>query len=115
MYANDCKRVGLAFTIALTFIIFASGASAQTLNLVAPSLANVSGALTARFGVTVEALPILKGELQDGAELVLKCEAELHKGSEFWFDQGISAASFKSALKFDSLTRTFTIDRKSVV
>ncbi len=109
MHTNDCKRLGLIFVIALVVIISASGALAQTLNLTAPSLANVSGALTARFGILVEEMPILKGELEDGVELVLKCEVELYKDNEYWLDQGVSVASFKSVLKFDALTRTFTM------
>jgi hypothetical protein len=109
MHTTRCKRLGLIFPIALIVIIFASSALAQTLSLMAPSLANISGALTARFGVIVEEIPILKGELEDGAALVLKCEVELHKENEYWLNKEISAASFESVLKFDALTKTFTM------
>jgi len=109
MHIDDYKRFGPALAAALVVIIFATGAFAQTLSLMAPSLANVSGALTARFGVTVEEKPILKGELMDGAELVLKCEVELYNENDYWLDQQLSSSTFESTLKYDALTKDFTL------
>lgn len=103
------KNIKLAWLSALAVLILASVAAAQTLNLMAPSLANSSGQLTARFGVTVEEKPILKGELEDGAELVLKCEVELYEGNEYWLDHQIAEATFESSLKFDALTKEFVM------
>jgi len=109
MSTTDYTRLTTGLASALVVLIFASGAFAQNLSLTAPSLANVSGVLTARFGVVVEEKPILKGELQDGAKLVLRCELELYKGNEYWFDWQISSASFESVLKYDALTKAFTL------
>ncbi|MBI9079415.1 MAG: DUF4390 domain-containing protein [Pseudodesulfovibrio sp.] len=109
MSITDCTRLTTGLAFALVVILFSSGAFAQNLSLLAPSLANISGVLTARFGVIVEEKPILKGELLDGAELVLKCELELYTVNEYWFDQQVSFASFESALKYDALTKDFTL------
>lgn len=99
-------RLGIS---CLAICIFATAALAQTLSLKAPSLANENGALIARFGVVVEDEPILKGELEDGAELTLKCEVELHEKNEYWLDRKIASTTFLSTLNFDALEKEFTM------
>lgn len=93
----------------LAVLIFAAAAHAQTLSLLAPAIANVNGSLTARFGVTVEELPILKGELEDGVELVLNCNIELSEVMDYWVNSGIASNRFKSTLKFDPLTKEYVM------
>jgi hypothetical protein len=110
MRTHDSLRAGLlpAF-ILLTALLMAGDALAQSLSLVAPTLANVHGRLTALFGIVVEEKPILKGELEEGAVLVLKCEVNLLEPSDYWLDRKISEVHFKSRLSFDPLTREFVM------
>ena len=109
MRTRECIPTRLAAWAFLAVLLFAATASAQTLSLMAPSLANVQGRLTALFGVTVEEKPILKGELEDGGVLVLRCEVVLSEPNAYWFDQTISEVDFESVLRFDPLTREFTM------
>lgn len=97
----------LAFAFAFAAFLLADAARAQGLSLKPPSLANVHGRITARFGVTVEELPILKGELEDGIELVLTCDVGLFRVNSYWLDDRLAAAAFVSTLGFDPLTREY--------
>ena len=103
------RRFGACFLTVSTILIFVGIAFAQSLSLMAPSLANVDGKLTARFGVTVEDKPVLKGELEDGAELVLKCTVKLFKANDYWLDSELSSSQFESMIRFDALTREFVM------
>ena len=110
----DFKRAGafpaVLFPAALLAVLILTGvAMAQSLSLKAPTLANVNGRLTARFGIVVEDRPILKGELEDGAVLVLKCEVRLLEPRDYWLDREISEVRFQSRLNFDPLTREFVM------
>lgn len=109
MNTNVCKRSSAVLTACAILLIFAVGAYAQSLSLMAPSLANVHGRLTARFGVAVEEFPVLKGELEDGAVLELKCEVGLFKQSDYWLDGEVSTDEFHSVLAYDALTKEFTM------
>lgn len=111
MENNDPKRsrVWRAILVGLTVLLLATAARAQTLSLMAPTIANDNGALTARFGVTVVEKPILKGELEDGAELILKCTVELFEVAHYWMDSTVSSAHFESIIKFDRLTKEFVM------
>mgnify|MGYP001773799103 CR=1 FL=1 len=93
----------------LAVLILAGVALAQSLSLKAPTLANVNGRLTALFGIVVDDRPILKGELEDGAVLVLKCEVKLLEPRDYWMDRDISEVRFQSRLSFDPLTREFVM------
>jgi hypothetical protein len=93
----------------LAVLILAGAAMAQSLSLKAPTLANENGRLTARFGIVVEDRPILKGELEDGAVLVLKCEVSLSEPRDYWLDREITEVHFQSRLSFDPLTREFVM------
>jgi len=95
--------------VALAVLLLAGSALAQNLNLKAPSLANMHGRLTVSFGVTVDELPILKGELEDGATLVLKCMVGLFEANDYWLDSEISTGGFVSILRYDALTREYTM------
>ncbi|OIQ50038.1 hypothetical protein BerOc1_01968 [Pseudodesulfovibrio hydrargyri] len=114
MRTPDRKRAG-SFPAAhfpaafLAVLILAGTAMAQSLSLTAPTLANENGRLTARFGIVVEDRPILKGELEDGAVLVLKCEVSLLEPRDYWLDREITEVHFRSRLSFDPLTREFVM------
>ncbi len=109
MSTNHFIKFGKAFLAALVAILFSSGAFAQTLSLMTPTLANVAGAMTACFGIAVEDQIMLKEELEDGAELALKCGIRLYRDYDYWFDKRVSSASFESVLSFDALTKEFTM------
>lgn len=99
---------GCALALLAVFAL-ASAALAQGLSLKPPSLANVNGRLTARFGVAVEELPILKGELEDGLELELSCDIGLYRTNDYWMDDEIASGVFVSALRHDPLTREYVM------
>lgn len=114
MRTPDVKRAGLLPAVllpaAVLAVLFLAGtAMAQSLSLKAPTLANVNGRLTARFGIVVEEKPILKGELEDGAVLVLKCQVSLLEPRDYWLDREITEVHFQSRLSFDPLTREFVM------
>jgi hypothetical protein len=100
---------GLGFGLILVLCLGLRPASAQTLSLMAPSIANVSGMLTARFGVTVEEKTVLKGELEDGARLALRCQVDLYEINDYWADSHLSSSVFESVLTWDSLTKEFVM------
>jgi hypothetical protein len=93
----------------LVLTLAVSTARAQTISLMAPSIANASGMLTARFGVAVEEMPVLKGELEDGAQLALRCEVRLYEVSDYWFDSHLSTVVFESALAYEPLAKEFVL------
>ncbi|ADU61171.1 MAG: DUF4390 domain-containing protein [Pseudodesulfovibrio sp.] len=97
----------LGAVAALVLLLAPLAARAQTINLMAPSIANVSGMLTARFGVTVVEKVMLKGELQDGAQLALRCAVSLYKARDYWLDGHLASSSFESVLSSDPLTGEF--------
>ncbi|QJB58373.1 DUF4390 domain-containing protein [Pseudodesulfovibrio sp. zrk46] len=100
-------RPGRLIPALLVVLLFAASAWAQTLSLMAPSIANENGSLVARYGVTVVEKPILKGELEDGDVLVLKCAIELFKVKEYWPDSTVASDDFESTIKFDRLKKEF--------
>lgn len=103
------KRMGACAAVLLAVLAIAAAAMAQSLSLKPPSLANVQGRLTARFGVAVEELPILKGELEDGLELVLTCDIGLYQERDYWLDDVIASGLFVSELRYDSLTQEYVM------
>lgn len=109
MIANNFPWLGArSLLLALAAILMLGGtAMAQSLSLLTPSIANVNGALTARYGVEVETLPAIKGELEDGLVLKLKCRADLYEAMDYWLDAHLSTAEFESILSYDALTREF--------
>lgn len=111
MITNDSPWLGVQrLLLTLVACLILSGtAHAQSLSLLTPSIANVNGALTARFGVEVETLPALKGELEDGIVLKLKCEASLYEASDYWLDSHLSTSTFESILNYDPLTKEFVM------
>lgn len=110
----DSKRAGtrpavLIPTVLAAVLLMSGAALGQSLSLMAPTLANVHGRLTALFGIAVEEKPILKGELEDGVVLVLKCEVSLLEPRDYWLDREITEVHFHSRLSFDPLTREFVM------
>lgn len=110
MKSHVFKRfAALAALCALAAALGAAPAAAQALSLRAPAIVNVDGVFTARFGVAVEALPVLKGELEDGAKLELTCEVLLREAYEYWPDRELASAEFVSRLSFEPLTKHFVM------
>jgi hypothetical protein len=109
MKTKQRNHMGGCALALLAVLALASVALAQGLSLKPPSLANVNGRVTARFGVAVEELPILKGELEDGLELVLSCNIGLYRINDYWMDDEIASGIFVSSLRFDPLTREYVM------
>lgn len=107
MKTKQHKRIGACTAILLVVLTLTAVARAQSLSLKPPSLANVHGRLTARFGVAVEEIPILKGELEDGLELVLSCDVGLYRRNNYWMDDEIASGIFVSELRYDPLTQEY--------
>jgi len=101
--------VRCALLLGLAFILFPASGQAQTLSLMAPTIANDNGVLTANFGVTVVEKPILKGELEDGVDLELKCVVKLFEVHDYWLDSTVSSAEFRSTLSFDRLNKEYVM------
>ncbi|MFH1914034.1 MAG: DUF4390 domain-containing protein [Pseudomonadota bacterium] len=97
-------RIRFIFALALGALLVAVPALAQSISLRAPSLANVSGVLTARFGVGVVEPVVLKGELEDGGQFVLRCSVSLRSARDYWFDGHLASATFVSTLSRDALS-----------
>ncbi|MUM77332.1 DUF4390 domain-containing protein [Pseudodesulfovibrio sp. F-1] len=102
-------RLPLALVLVLAAFLAAGPAWAQAISLRAPSLANVSGVLTARFGVGVLEPVVLKGELEDGAQLALRCSVSLRTARDYWFDGHLASATFVSTLSRDALSGEFVM------
>ncbi len=111
MRNHDRTRLQGLFTLlaALTLLLSASPAQSQTLNLMPPAIADNAGMLTANFGVTVEERPVLKGELEDGAKLVMKCRVKLFKVRDYWLDSIVAKTNFESVLQFEPLSKDFIL------
>jgi len=75
----------------------------------APDIANDNGALKVRFGVTVVESLLLKSELKEGRELVLKCAVELFKVRDYWLDGSVSSAMFQAEIRYDRLKEEFVM------
>lgn len=88
-------------------LLLAGGAHARSLSLKAPAILNSNGSIVAQFGVKIIELPILKGELEDGAEMVLRCSVELVKVRHYWLNTNIGSDTYESIIKFDPLTKDF--------
>lgn len=96
--------------LALLLVLLSGGAAlAQTLSLRAPDIANDNGALKVHFGVTVVEKPVLRQDLEEGRELVLKSVIELFRVRDYWLDSTVGTSSFVSTLGYDRLTREFTL------
>lgn len=109
MKINERKPMGAIAAVVLVTLLLASAAQARSLSLKPPSLANTKGWITARFGVAVEDLPILKGELEDGATLVLTCEVGLLEGRDYWLDREVASGRYICELHFDALKREYVL------
>jgi len=109
MFTCRLKPLFVLLGTTLCLAMLTGAAQAQSLMLKAPSLANMHGRLTARFGVAVEEIPILKGELDDGVQLVLKCRIRLSKDNDYWLDNKVSEANFKSEIKYDALAQEYVM------
>ncbi|MBG0790964.1 MAG: DUF4390 domain-containing protein [Desulfovibrionaceae bacterium] len=109
MKIEECNRPVLFAALLLAVLALAPAALAQSLSLKPPSLNDVQGRIVARFGVAVEDVPILKGELEDGLDLVLRCEVSLYRKNDFWMDSEVASGTFISELRYDSLAQEYVM------
>ena len=98
-----------AAAFALTLVLWASAACAQSLVLSNLVVDNKAGSLTARFGVSMDDAAELTDSLQSGATLALTCKARLSRKSGMFGSPDIAAAEITSRLKYDSLTKEYSL------
>lgn len=99
----------LAVALATALVLCAGAAQAQSLLLSNMVVDNQAGTLMARFGVAVDGSASLTDQLQAGVTLALSCKATLSKAGGLLGGARISSAEMKSRLKFDPLTREYTL------
>lgn len=109
MKTEERNRLGLFAAVVLAALMLASPCLAQSLTLKPPSLADAGGRITARFGVSVEDVPILKGELEDGLALVLVCEVGLYRENDWWLSSRVASGKLTSGLRFDPLKQEYVM------
>lgn len=102
-------RAALALVLASTIVLWGSVAAAQSLVLSNLVVDNKAGSLMARFGLSVEGVAELTESLQSGGALALTCKARLSKKSGLFGSPQVAAAEMTSRLKYDALTREYTL------
>lgn len=102
-------RAVLSLILVSTLTLWASAALAQSLILSNLVVDNKAGSLTARFGVSVDDAAMLAESVQNGVTLALNCKAKLSRKSGLFGSPQIAEAGFTSRLKYDSLTKEYTL------
>ncbi|OIO05555.1 MAG: hypothetical protein AUJ49_01250 [Desulfovibrionaceae bacterium CG1_02_65_16] len=104
------KRTCLAaLALALGLCLCAQAASAATLSLQNLVVDNQSGMLAARFGISVESLAEVSDALTSGMTLSLTCKTRLTRRGGVFSNTQVAAADMDSRLKYDSLTKEFSL------
>jgi hypothetical protein len=100
----------LAATFLAVALLFCA-ATAQGQSLVLSNLVvdNQSGALSARFGVSVDSVAEISDALTNGVTLGLGCKARLTRSGGLLSGPQVAAAEMTSRLKYDSLTKEFVL------
>lgn len=97
----------LVFALALS--LWAQAAMAQSLVLSNLVVDNQSGALAARFGVSLDSLAEVSDALQGGVTLALTCRGKLTSQGGWLSSPQVAAAEMVSRLKYDSLTKEYAL------
>ncbi|MDP3426367.1 MAG: DUF4390 domain-containing protein [Humidesulfovibrio sp.] len=106
---SPAARAVYALVLVSAMTLWASAALAQSLVLSNLVVDNKAGSLTAHFGVSVDAVATLAEGLQSGGALALTCKAKLNKKSGLFGSPQIAAAGLTSRLKYDSLTKEYSL------
>ncbi len=92
-------------------LIFASSASASTLQLKNLVLDNQAGAIMARFGIELQTDTQVEEALLNGIRLKLECQARLMEHRSMWADSEIAGKTYSNKLYFDSLSNQFVLEK----
>ena len=98
-----------SLVLATILCLWAGVCAAQNVQLTNPSVNNVDGALTARFGVTLSSLDEVASELEAGVSMRLVCQARLYRENLFWFDALLSDAEYEFVLSYDALNKEYAL------
>jgi hypothetical protein len=101
------RLAALALTLGLC--LWAQSAMATSLVLQNLVVDNQSGVLAARYGVAVDSLAEVSDALTGGATLALTCKAKLTRRGGVFSNPQVAAADLESRLKYDSLTKEFSL------
>jgi hypothetical protein len=101
------RLAALALTLGLC--LWAQTALATSLVLQNLVVDNQSGVLAARYGVSVDSLAEVSDALTGGATLALSCKARLTRRGGVFSNPQVAAADLESRLKYDSLTKEFSL------
>ncbi|MDQ7834300.1 MAG: DUF4390 domain-containing protein [Humidesulfovibrio sp.] len=103
------KAAATAMLLATTLVLWTSVAAAQSLVLSNLVVDNKAGSLMARFGVSVDGVAELTESLQSGVTMALTCKAKLNRKSGLFGSPHLTEAESTSRLKFDALTKEYTL------
>jgi len=105
------STLAATFTVALTaaLVLWSVPACAQSLVLSNLVVDNQAGSLMARYGVAVDGMSEITENLQNGVTLALSCKAKLTKSKGFFGGPQIAQATMTSRLKYDALTKEYTL------
>jgi len=104
------RRVSLtALFLALGLCLWAPVARAQSLVLSNLVVDNQSGALTARFGVSLDSLAEMSDTLNNGVTLALTCRGKLARKGGLLSGPQVAAAEMVCRIKYDSLTKEYAM------
>jgi hypothetical protein len=106
---SPATRAVFALVLVSAMTLWSSAALAQSLELSNLVVDNKAGSLTAHFGVSVDGVAVLAESLRNGATLALSCKARLSKKSGLFGSPQIAAAGITSHLKYDSLTKEYSL------
>jgi len=98
-----------ALALALGLCLWAQAASAASLVLSNLVVDNQSGALAARFGVSIDSLTEVSDALTSGVTLALTCKGKLTRHGGVFSSPQVASADLVSRIKYDSLTKEFTM------
>ena len=106
---SPAARAVFALVLATAMTLWGTAAQAQSLVLSNLVVDNKAGSLTAHFGVSVDDVASLAEGLQNGATLALTCKSKLNKKSGLFGSPQVAAAELTSRLKYDSLTKEYSL------
>lgn len=103
------RKTPLVVIFAIALCLCAHVAAAANLSLQNLVVDNQSGVLAARFGISVDSLAEVSDALTSGMTLDLNCRTRLTRRGGLFSSTQIAAATLDSRLKYDALTREFSL------
>jgi len=98
-------------SVRATFVLLAAlaiGQGAQTLQVVPLPR---DGEVLVSFKLDEALTDDIKAAIQSGLTVKFDYKVELRRGSAAWFDRTISAAVVRASVKYDNLTRRYSVSR----